>query len=49
MVKDEKGDLKTDSHSILARWMNHLSQLINVVASAGGELTTDAFPPVHVL
>ena len=30
MVKDEKGDLVTDSHSILARWRNHFSQLFNV-------------------
>jgi hypothetical protein len=28
IVKDEKGDL--DSHSILARWRNHFSQLLNV-------------------
>ena len=30
IVKDEKGDLVTDSHSILARWRNHFSQLFNV-------------------
>jgi len=29
-VKDEKGDLVTDSHSILARWRDHFSQLLNV-------------------
>ena len=29
-VKDKKGDLLTDSHSILARWRNHFSQLFNV-------------------
>ena len=29
-VKDEKGHLITDSHSILARWRNHFSQLLNV-------------------
>jgi hypothetical protein len=29
-VKDEKGDLVTDSHIILARWRNHFSQLWNV-------------------
>ena len=29
-LKDEKGVLVTDSHSILARWRNHLSQLLNV-------------------
>ena len=27
---DEKGDLIADSHSILARWRNHFSQLLNV-------------------
>jgi len=30
IVKVEKGDLVTDSHSILARWRNHFSQLLNV-------------------
>jgi hypothetical protein len=29
IVKDENGDLVTDSHSILARWRNHFSQLLN--------------------
>ena len=30
IVKDEKGDFVTDSHSILARWKNHFSQLFSV-------------------
>jgi hypothetical protein len=30
IVWDEKGDLVTDSNSILARWRNHFSQLFNV-------------------
>jgi hypothetical protein len=30
IVKDEKGDLATDCHSILAMWMNHFSELFNV-------------------
>jgi len=30
IVKDKKGDLFTDSHSILARWRDHFSQLFNV-------------------
>jgi hypothetical protein len=30
VVKNEKGDLIADSHSILARWRNHFSQLLNV-------------------
>ena len=28
--KDEKGDLVADSHSIMARWRNCFSQLLNV-------------------
>ena len=30
IVRDEKGYLVTDSHSILARCRNHFSQLFNV-------------------
>jgi hypothetical protein len=30
VVKDEKGHLVADSHSILARWRNHFSQLLNM-------------------
>jgi hypothetical protein len=30
IVTDEKGDLLTDCHSILVRWRNHFSQLLNV-------------------
>ena len=30
IVKDEKGDLVTDWHNILAKWRNHFSQLLNV-------------------
>jgi hypothetical protein len=29
-VRDEKFDLVTDSHSILARWRNNFSQLLNI-------------------
>jgi len=29
-VKDEKGDVVADSHSILARWRNYFSHLLNV-------------------
>jgi len=29
-VKDDKGDLVADSHSILARWRNDFSQILNV-------------------
>jgi hypothetical protein len=29
IVNDEKGDLVVESHSILARWRNHFSQLLN--------------------
>ena len=30
IVKDEKGDLFADSYSILGRWRNYFSQLLNV-------------------
>jgi len=30
IVKDEKGDLITESHSILARWRNHFFQLFKL-------------------
>jgi hypothetical protein len=31
IVRDDKGDLVTGSHSILAGWRNHFSQLFNVI------------------
>jgi len=34
IVKDEKGDWVTDSHSIFARWRNHFSQLFSVHGSS---------------
>ena len=30
VVKDEKGDLVADSHTIEVRWRNYFSQLFNV-------------------
>jgi len=30
IIKDEKGQWVTDSHSILATWRNHFSQLLKV-------------------
>ena len=30
IVKDEKGDLVADPHSIMARWRNYFSQILNV-------------------
>ena len=30
IIKDENGDLVTDSHSTLAMWRNHFSQPLNV-------------------
>jgi hypothetical protein len=30
IVKDEKGDLVADSHSIMARWRNYFTQILNV-------------------
>ena len=35
-VKGEKGDLVTDSHGILAGWMNHFSELFNLLAPEFG-------------
>ena len=29
-IKDQKGDLVADSHSILVTWRNHFSQLLNI-------------------
>jgi hypothetical protein len=29
-VKDKKGDLVAESHTILTRWRNHFSQLIGL-------------------
>ena len=29
-MKDDKGDLFADSHSILARWRNYFSHILNV-------------------
>jgi hypothetical protein len=34
IVKYEKGDLVADSHSIMTRWRNYFSQLLNVVHGA---------------
>jgi len=39
IVKDEKGDLFTDSHSILAGQRNHFSQLLNIWGVNGGRQT----------
>jgi len=30
IVKDEKGELVADPHSVMARWRNYFSQLLNV-------------------
>jgi hypothetical protein len=30
VVKDEKGDMAADIHSILAKWKNHFCQVLNV-------------------
>jgi len=30
IVKDDKGDLVADTHSILSRWRNYFSQILNV-------------------
>ena len=38
-VKDEKGGLVADSHSILARWRNNFSQLLNIHGVNDGRQT----------
>jgi hypothetical protein len=35
IAKDEKGDLVTDCDSVLARWRNLFSQLLNVLGGPG--------------
>jgi hypothetical protein len=35
IVKDEKGDLVADSHSIMARWRNYFPQVLNVHGVSG--------------
>jgi hypothetical protein len=35
LLKDENGDLLADSHSILNRWKNYFSQLLNVYNVSG--------------
>jgi hypothetical protein len=39
IVLDEKGDLVTDSQSILARWRNHFSQQLNIHGDNDGRQT----------
>jgi len=48
MVRDEKGGLVTDLHSILGRWGNHFFQLLNVhgVIDIRQRETQTAEPPV---
>ena len=51
VVKNEKGDVLTDSDSILARWRNHFSQLLNVpgVRDVGQTEMHPAEPPMPEL
>ena len=48
IVKDEKGDIVADSHSIVGRWRNYFSQLFNVhgVKDVGQAETHTAEPLV---
>ena len=47
VVKDEKGDLVTDFHSILARWRKLFSQLVNVQwVSDGRQIEIDTAEPL---
>ena len=49
IVKDEKGDLVTDSYSTLATWINHFSHLLNIhgVNDVWQTEIHTAEPPVH--
>jgi hypothetical protein len=40
IVKYEKGDLVADSHSIMARWRNYFSQILNVSDVRQAEIHT---------
>ena len=40
IVKDEKGDLVADSHSIMATWRNYFSQILNVHGVRQAEIHT---------
>ena len=48
IAKDEKGDLVTDSHSIVVRWRNYFSHLFNVhgIKDIGQAEIHTAEPPV---
>ena len=47
VVKNDKGDLVANSHSILARWRNHLSQLLNIHGvNDGGQTEIQAAEPL---
>ena len=47
IVKNDKGDLVADSHNILARWRNHLSQLLNIHGiNDGGQIEIQAAEPL---
>jgi hypothetical protein len=53
-VKDEKGDLITNSHSMLARWRNHSSQPFNIhglndVRQTEVETAALLVPKIHIL
>jgi hypothetical protein len=43
-MKDENGDLLADSHNILNRWKNYLSQLLNVHRVSDVLLVPDPSP-----
>ena len=45
IVKDEKGDLVADSHSIMTRWRKYFSQLLNV--QGGSNMTGTVYTCLH--
>jgi hypothetical protein len=47
IVKDEKGDVVADSHSIMAKWRNYFSQLLNVHGvNDGGQVEIHTAEPL---
>jgi hypothetical protein len=47
IVKDEKGDVVADSHSIMARWRSYFSNLLNVHGvNDGGQVEKHTAEPL---
>jgi hypothetical protein len=50
IVKDDKGDVVAESRSIMARWRNYFSQLLNVHGvNDGGQVEIHTAEPLECL